>query len=273
MLREIRQQPLALERTFKSGLRESAKLAATVARRPPAFVVLVARGSSDNAAQAGRYLIETTTGIPVSLAAPSVTTLYKRRLHWKNALVVGISQSGESTDVNMVVEEARRDGALTVGITNESQSKLAGLADHTFLVRAGKEHSVAATKTYTGQIMALYLLTQALGGQVGDVARVPEWAAAALTLEDRVAQRASGYRFLEHAVAVGRGLNYASAQEFALKLMETCYVVAERFSGADFLHGPIAMLEHAFPVFLFTPSGVTWPGMRALWKTVAELGS
>lgn len=273
MLAEIRQQPAALEKTLKSGLRQAQALRRRFAAHPPRLVVLAARGTSDNAAQFGRYLIEITTGIPVSLAAPSVSTLYRAPLQLEGALLVGISQSGESTDTNIVLEEGRKHGAATLGITNEAGSTLARLADATLLVRAGKEQSVAATKTYTGQLMAFYLLAWALGAPIdaADLERLPEAAAAALKLEPEVARRAERYRFMDHAVVIGRGLNYANAFEWALKLMETCYIVAERFSQADILHGPIAMVGQSFPAFVFAPPGVTWPVMRQLLERLAGI--
>src|SRR5690349_12080147 len=248
MLEEIRQQPDALARTLSVEMRRIEKFKRTLAKRRPRLVVLVARGTSDNAALFGRYLIEITTGIPVSLAAPSIATLYEARVDYRDSLVVAISQSGESTDTNLVLERAREQGAMTLGITNESASALARLAEHVLLVRAGREKSVAATKTYTGQVLVLYLLAYALGGDVrlDDLRRVPEWAAQSLRLEKEIGALSDRYRFMDHAVVVGRGLNYATAFEFALKMMETCYVVAERFSSADFLHGPIALIEPSF---------------------------
>jgi glutamine---fructose-6-phosphate transaminase (isomerizing) len=273
MLEEIREQPAALERTLRSGLSSGSKLARAVVAKRPRLIVLVARGTSDNAAQFGRYLLEITTGIPVSLAAPSVTTVYETKLDFRDAMVVAISQSGESTDTNMVLERARAQGALTVGITNESKSTLAKLAEHVFLVKAGKEHSVAATKTYTGQLLLLYLVAHALGARIrlDDLRALPEWTDAALSLEASVTERAERYRFMERAIVIGRGLNYANTMEFALKLMETCYVVAERFSSADFLHGPIAMVEPSLPLFVFAPCGATWPGIEGVLTTLAKL--
>jgi glutamine---fructose-6-phosphate transaminase (isomerizing) len=264
MLEEIRQQPDALDKTLRSQLKRFERFKKLVAKRRPRLIVLAARGTSDNAAQFGRYLLEITTGIPVSLAAPAIYTLYNARVNFRDALVVAISQSGESTDTNQVLAEARKQGALTVGITNEASSELARLAEHVFFVRAGHEKSVAATKTYTGQVLMLYLLAYALGGKIrpDDLARLPERAHLALRLEAEIAALSERYRFMDHAVVMGRGLNYATAFEFALKLMETCYVVAERFSSADFLHGPIALVEPNFPVFVFAPSGVTWPPVR-----------
>jgi glucosamine--fructose-6-phosphate aminotransferase (isomerizing) len=270
MLEEIRHQPEALERTLRSEFPHAEKFKAVLAKARPRLIVLVARGTSDNAAQFGRYLLEITTGIPVSLCAPSVQTLYRAQLDFTDTLVIAISQSGESTDTNEVLKMARARGAMTVGITNENKSTLTKLAERVFLVRAGKERSVAATKTYTGQIMMLYLMAYALGGdlKIDDLRRIPEYAAEALKLDDDMAALAGRYRFMDHAVVVGRGLNYSNAFEFALKLMETCYVVAERFSSADFLHGPIALVEANFPMFVFAPSGVTWPGMK---DTIAKL--
>ncbi len=266
MLEEIRQQPEALARTLASEMKRIEKFKALMDRRKPRMVVLAARGTSDNAAQFGRYLIEITTGIPVSLAAPSVQTVYGAKLNYKDALVVAISQSGESTDINVVLEQARKAGAVTVGITNEAGSAMAKLAEHVFLVRAGREKSVAATKTYSGQLMMFYLLAWALGAKLRmeDLENIPALAQTALSLEMEVTALAERYRFMNHAVVVGRGLNYANAFEFALKMMETSYVIAERFSAADFLHGPIAIVEPDFPAFLFAPSGPTWKSMEEM---------
>jgi glucosamine--fructose-6-phosphate aminotransferase (isomerizing) len=260
MLEEIRQQPEALTKTLSQEWKAIEKLKQQFEAYPPRLIVLAARGTSDNAAQFGRYLLELLTGIPVSLAAPSLYTLYDAKLDLEDTLVVAISQSGESTDTNRVLERAREFGAFTLGITNEASSTLAGLGHATILVRAGKEKSVAATKTYSGQLLAMYLLAYALGAKIErkDLEKLPELASRSLKLEPQVAEIAGRYRFMQHAVVVGRGLNYANAFEFALKMMETCYVIAERFSSADLLHGPIAMVDPHFPAFVFAPSGVTW---------------
>jgi glutamine---fructose-6-phosphate transaminase (isomerizing) len=270
MIEEIRQQPEALARTLQAARPSVEAFRRAVERRRPRLIVLVARGTSDNAARFGRYLLEITTGIPVSLAAPSVSTVYGARLDYSDALVVGISQSGESTDTNLVLKRARAAGALTLGVTNERQSAMARIAEHVFLVHAGRERSVAATKTYTGQLLMMYLLAHALGGNLplGDLERLPDLVRAALSLEPEISALSERYRFMRHAVVVGRGLNYANAFELALKLMETCYVVAERFSTADLLHGPIALVEPSFPVFAFAPSGKTW---RSISETLGKL--
>jgi glucosamine--fructose-6-phosphate aminotransferase (isomerizing) len=275
MLAEIREQPHALERTLNEELKPIEELRRRLDVQRPRLVLLAARGTSDNAAQFGRYLLEITTGIPVSLAAPSIFTLYRAPIHLDGVLVIALSQSGESTDTNYVLERAREQGALTIGVTNEAVSTTARIAEHTFLVHAGKEKSVAATKTYTGQLLMLYLLAYALGAPIetDDLARIPDLASAALSLESEIAARSERYRFMEHTVVIGRGLNYSNAFEFALKLMETCYVIAERFSSADLLHGPIAMVGQSFPAFMFTPSGVTWPGMRQMIEKLDQIGA
>ena len=162
MAEEVRQQPETLARILASDIRAFTKFKALLDRKKTRLVVLAARGSSDNAAQFGRYLIEITTEIPVSLAAPSVHTVYEARVNYKDAVVVGLSQSGEAPDVNFVLEQARKSGAITVAITNEPGSTISRVADHVFLARAGREKSVAATKTYTAQQMVLYLLAWAL---------------------------------------------------------------------------------------------------------------
>ncbi len=273
MLVETRQQPEALFRTLHDGLDALRELRREFETRPPRLAMLVARGTSDNAAQFGRYLIEITTRIPVSLAAPSVLTLYRSQLDLTGVLVAGISQSGESTDTNAVLEDARARGAVTVGITNESESAMARIAQYVIAVRAGREESVAATKTYSCQLMALYLLASALGGavQVEMLRRMPDWVHAVLELDERTGEIAERYTFMTRAITVGRGLNYANALELGLKLMETSYVVTERFSPADLMHGPIALIERLFPVFAFAPPGVTWPSISILLDRLEEL--
>ena len=273
MLEEIEQQPAALERTFNAEIAHFRAFRRRMQKKPPSLVVLAARGTSDNAALFARYLIETVVGVPVSLAAPSVTTIYGAEVRWQNAVVVGISQSGESTDTNLVLENARKQGILAVGITNEADSSMTRVVDELFLVRARRERSVAATKTYTGQLLMGYLLAYALGAPYppSAIQRLAAATAQALKLKDQVAELSERYRYMTNAVVVGRGLNYANAFELSLKLMETCYVVAERFSGADFIHGPIALVERAFPVFVFAAPGPTFAGNREMLDKLTQL--
>ena len=273
MLQEIAEQPAALEKTIAEEREKITRLGESLKRRYIDLIVLVARGSSDNAALFGRYLLEITTGIPVSLSAPSVHTLYGAKLNLKRALVIGVSQSGEGEDINRVVENARECGAFTVGITNEPQSAMVKLVDETLLMHGGKERSVAATKTFTGQMMLFYMLAGALAKNGFDIDydRIPEFASRALEQKLAIVELVQRYVFMENCVVVGRGLAYANAYEFALKLMETCYVVAERFSSADFLHGPVAMIERHFPVIIFAPFGVMFDGTKDLIRRLQEL--
>jgi len=275
MREEIRQQPEALRRTIEAGIRTASELRRRFDKRRPRMVVLAARGTSDNAAQFGRYLIEITTGIPVSLAAPSTLTLYGSRIDYREALIVGISQSGESTDINALITDARNSGAMTLGISNEAESSLMKTVDCALRVCAGKEQSVAATKTYTGQLAALYLLGHALGAplDLDELRRLPARVEAALKLEDQIFEAAARYRSMTRAMSIGRGLNYCTALEFGLKLMETSYVSANRFSSADVLHGPVAVVEDAFPAFAFAPRGITWPSVRELIERLGGLGA
>lgn len=273
MREEILEQPAVLERTLRLEQSSIDRLRKHLARRKISLVLLVARGSSDNAALFGRYLLEITTGRLTSLAAPSVHTLYRARMDMRDTLAVGISQSGEGQDINLVLESCRKQGAFTLGITNHADSTMAGLVDETLLTHAGVERSVAATKTYTAQMLLLYELASALGAPFRrrEVERLPELVSRALELEGRVKRTARRFRAMEKCLVVGRGFNYATAYEFALKLMETCYVISDRFSGADLLHGPIALVEKRFPVFVFHPEGVTRPGMGALIRKLQKL--
>lgn len=257
MLKEIFEQPAVLDRTITAEKDKITRIGDFVRQKDIDLIVLVARGSSDNAALFGRYLLELSTGIPVSLSAPSVFTVYGAKLRLSRALVIGVSQSGEGADINLVLESAKASGALTIAITNEGSSPMAQIADETLLIHAGRERSVAATKTYTGQMLHFYMLAAAIGDQRLNYQQIPSLTEKVLELQTEIRQMALRYSFMENCVVVGRGMNYGNAYELALKLMETCYVVAERFSSADFLHGPLAIVERRFPVIMFAPDGVT----------------
>jgi glucosamine--fructose-6-phosphate aminotransferase (isomerizing) len=255
MMREIGEQPAALARVLKRGLRQFRQLRARLPR-DLRLIVLVARGSSDNAALFGRYLLELMTGIPVSLAAPAIHTLYHANLRLKDALVIGVSQSGEGVDINLVLENCRRNGAVTIGITNELKSSMASMVDELFCTSVGRERSVAATKTYTAQLLSFYVLARALAGETSRLAleRIPQLAEESLSLRPIVEELVDRYRFMRHCVVVSRGLNYANACEFAIKLTETSY----------FLHGPVAVIERDFPAFIFAPPGRALADLRKL---------
>lgn len=273
MLQEIAEQPSALQNTIDSERGKAASIGEFLRNRGINLIVIVARGSSDNASLFGRYLIEITCGIPVSLCAPSVFTLYNAKLNLSRALVIGVSQSGEGTDINTVLESAKNSGAFTLAITNESASTMAGITDETLLIHAGREKSVAATKTYTGQMLHFYMLAEALGGTKLDYSKIPAFTQAALELRPEIESIVGRFTDMAKCVVVGRGLNYGNSYELALKLMETCYVVAERFSSADFFHGPLAIVESSFPAIVFGPTGVTRTSNLDLLARLKELNA
>lgn len=273
MLQEISEQPEVLARTIAAERDKLIGIGDYIRQKEVDLIILVARGSSDNAALFGRYLLEVTTGIPVSLAAPSIYTLYNAKLKLKRAVVIGVSQSGEGDDINHVLDSAKANGAFTMAITNEAGSTMAKLADETLLIHAGREKSVAATKTYTGQMLHFYLLASVIGDKRIDYYKIPDATSKALELKVKVEEIAQRYAFMENCVVVGRGLNYGNSYELALKLMETCYVVAERFSSADFFHGPLAIVERRFPVILFGPTGATKKSSLDLLNRLKELGA
>ncbi len=276
MRREIREQPGVLARLCDLAGPQLRALGARLRRRPPSLVVLAARGSSDNAALYGRYLIETLWGIPTSLAAPSVVTVYGAGLRLRGALVVALSQSGASTDIVEFLGAARGRGALTVAITNRGRSPLARAAHETVLLHAGPERSVAATKTYTAQLTVLSLLAAEAAGAQALAARhrdLPALAERVLGIEERVRDVARRCRRFEECLVTSRGYNFATAREAALKLKETCYLVAEPLSSADLLHGPIAVVERHFPVILVAPPGRALPHLSMIAARLRRRGA
>jgi glucosamine--fructose-6-phosphate aminotransferase (isomerizing) len=265
--REIFSQPEVLSRILERESQRAEALGRLIERRKPRMVVVVARGSADNAGLYGKYLFGVHNRKVVALATPSVFTRYKTPPDLRDALVIAISQSGESYDVVEVVEAAKKAGALTVALTNTRGSPLAQAADEVLFCHAGPERSVAATKTYTAQVLLLALLSTAMEGggrRRADLDRIPEWVAAALEVEPETQRVAERLRYLEQCAVVGRGFCYGTAFEVALKLAELTYVVAQPYSSADFRHGPIAVVNPGFCVMLLAPSGKVLPDVRLL---------
>ncbi len=260
MHRELREAPEAVERLQEASRRALQRLVARWRRNPPGLVVFVARGSSDNAALYGRYLWEVGLGVPVSLAAPSVVTVYRARPRFRGAWVIALSQSGRSPDVVAFVQAARAHGAFTVAVTNREGSPLALAAHESILLHAGPERSVAATKTYVAQLTALSLLAAELKRDrilLRAHEDLPDRLRSALEAEEAAAELAARWAGARACVVTGRGYNYATAREAALKLKEAAYVAAEALSSADFLHGPVALVGEGFPVLVITPPGPT----------------
>jgi len=276
MLDEIQEQPAALRRALNSAVDPARQVALEAKQRDVDVVIIAARGTSDHAGLYAQYLFQYLNGIPVALATPSLYTLYGTSLRLGRALVIGISQSGESPDIVEVVARARETGALTVGITNQEGSKLATTAQHSLFCNAGLERSVAATKTYTTTCAALAMLAAFMpGGEPlrEGIEQIPELAAAALKSEETAARVAESYVHARDCVVLGRVFQYSTAREMALKLEETCYVLATPFSTADFRHGPVALVERGLPVIVFAPPGRTSAEAHKLLQWLHDRGA
>lgn len=270
---EIHEQPMAIRHALAGSTTTILKIAAEVRQREIDLIILVARGTSDHAALYAQYVFQYLNGIPVALATPSIVTLYGARLRLPRALVIGISQSGAAPDVTGIVKQAREAGALTVGITNVEGSALANSAEYALYCAAGAELSVAATKTYTTTCAILAQLAAHLPGGEGladQVERLPDLVAAALQSELSMASAAQRYVHARDCVVLGRAFHYSTARETALKLAETCYMVATPFSTADFRHGPTAIIEYGRAVILYAPPGRTLADNYELLKLLKE---
>lgn len=266
---EIHEQPERIHSLLTSQKKAVLKIAADIQKRDIRYVFLAARGTSDNAGRYANYLLGALNGIPLALATPSLFTYYKQPPKLKNALVVGISQSGKSPDIVSVLEEGRRQGCATLAITNEPQSPLAQTSDFLLDIQAGPEKAVAATKTYTAELMSVAMLSAALSGSEKrwtELGKVAGWMRETLKQEDFIAQASQRYRYIDQTVVLGRGFNYATAFEWALKLKELTYIIAEPYSSADFAHGPIAMVESGYPVFAVAAKGKVFNSMLDMLK-------
>jgi glucosamine--fructose-6-phosphate aminotransferase (isomerizing) len=261
---EIHEQPERFRALLSAQKQTATKIAKAIQARDIHYAFLAARGTSDNAGRYANYLWGAMNGLPVALATPSLFTYYKQPPRFKNALIIGISQSGQSPDIVSVLEEGKKQGCLTLAITNVPGSPLAKSADFLLDVQAGPELAVAATKTYTAELMGLAMISTAMNGsraQWKELSRVPAWAASALKQDRFIAQVAQRYRYMRQCVVLARGYNYATAFEWALKLKELTYVEAEPYSSADFQHGPIAMVERGFPVMAVATGGKVFDSM------------
>jgi glucosamine--fructose-6-phosphate aminotransferase (isomerizing) len=263
--REIFEQPDVLSRILDRERANAERLVAKWRGRGIHYVMIAARGSSDNAATYGKYLLGAMNGLPVASAAASLHTMYGARPDMSHALVIAVSQSGASPDILSVVEEARRQGAPTLAITNSEKSPLTTAADDVMLLHAGEEKSIAATKTYTSSVAALALLSAAWAGPgaplMDELLHIPDRLREALLVEPKIKAVANALTKLAYCTVIGRGFNYATAYEVALKLKELAYLNAEPYSAADFLHGPIAMVDSNLYTLVISPSGRVYDNM------------
>ena len=255
---EILEQPDRLEKLLRSQRKTVEEIAAAIRARDISYVFLAARGTSDNAGRYANYLLGGINRIPLALATPSLFTYYQQPPTLKGALVIGISQSGQSPDIVSVLREGKRQGCLTLAITNAPDSPLAAEADFTLDMQVGPELAVAATKTYTAELMVIAMLSAALNRDEKSweaLQKVPAWVSETLKHDQIISAAAQRYRYMQQCVILGRGYNYATAFEWALKLKELTYVEAEPYSSADFQHGPIAIVARGFPVMAVIMAG------------------
>ncbi len=274
MLAEALEGPAVVERLLRENAPEARDLGRFLARKPPAFALTGARGSSDHAATYAQYLLGLAVGVYAGSLPPSLFSLYRATLSLSGALALFFSQSGKSPDLAAAARRARTRGALTVAFTNDPASPLAGEAEVVLPLHAGTERAVAATKTFLAELAAFLQLVahwrqdRAL---LEAIERLPEFLDAAA--------RAEWPRFLEvlagaeHAFVLSRGPAYAVAQEAALKLKEAAGLFAEAFSAAEFLHGPVALLEPGFPVLVLAPEDVALEGVRSVAEDLVQKGA
>lgn len=276
MLKEIKESPETLNRIYQQEFHKIERLAASLQQLDISHITLVARGTSDNAALYGKYLFESLLGIPAHLAAPSIITIYRSAMRSQHSLVIGISQSGAGLDVNEYMAHSKANGAITLAITNTRGSEITKVADDVIYLHAGNEESVAATKTYATECMALLMLAALWSKERVTLDLLPKIAEATeqvMSCEKDIQEHVQRYRYATQMVTLGRGYHYASAKEMALKLMETCYLPTQAFSIADFMHGPIAMIHEGFPTLLFVTRGRMSAPMIQAAKDLYQKGS
>ncbi|NJP66717.1 SIS domain-containing protein [Streptomyces spiramenti] len=275
MSAEIAEQPAALERLLTRGAPAIAATAAEIRARRPRFVLLTARGTSDNAALYAKYLLEIRLGLPCGLTSMSTTTAYGAEPDLTDVLVITVSQSGGSPDLVASARAARAAGAVTLAVTNNADSPLAAACEYHIDILAGPEKALPATKTYTSSLLALYLFVAALGGDDGTeaAAGLPALADEVLARQNEVRELAGRYRFAERMVLTSRGYGYPTAKEAALKLMETSYIPALSYSGADLLHGPLAMVDNVSPVIAIVTDGKGGKALQPVLDRLLDRGA
>lgn len=274
MEKEADEAPQIVQRQWRDNEAAIKALAEQLKQRPPQFVMTIARGSSDHAATFAKYLFETRLGLPVVSAAPSVLTLYENKLHVKNALVIGISQSGKSPDLCEMMQMAKDDGAITVAFVNEVNSPLAKIVDHCMPLHAGKEHAVAATKSYIASLSALTQLIAYLAEDKQLIKcgqQLPEALQAAL--DSDWSAMLDIYQLASDTLVLGRGYGFPIAQEAALKFKETLSMHAEAFSGAEVIHGPLAIVKKDYPLLMFTQNDASFPSMLNVAQRAQGIGA
>jgi glucosamine--fructose-6-phosphate aminotransferase (isomerizing) len=272
---ELNEQPAALARLIDRQQDNARQVAALLGREDVKYVLIASRGSSSNAARYAQYLLGRAHRVPVMFATPSLYTIYEQPPRLDGAAVIGISQSGASPDVASVLAEARQQGRPTIALTNEPDSPLAHEADAVLLLEAGPERAVAATKTYSNSIGSIAMIFAAADGPSAEaeLARMPDVLAQQIALSLETAPSLDEYAGLVGATVVGRGINYGTAFEIALKIRELSGLVVEAYSPADLMHGPIGAIQPGWPVVLVAPSGPARPSVEDVVLPLCERGA
>lgn len=275
MAAEIEQQPAALATLLEparlAGIRQ---LGEVVRQRAPRFVLLAARGTSDHAAQYAKYLVEVSLGLPAGVASPSTMVAYGARPDLSDVLLLTISQSGQTPDLVETVRTARAGGATTLSVTNSPGSDLALESELHLDIAAGPQLAEVPTKSYSSELLALWLLVEAVrGGDAAAAQAIPAAAASLVRRRSEVSDLTASFRDVTRLVTTGRGYSYPTAREAALKLMESALVAAHAFSGADLLHGPLAMIDQGNPVIAIVPDGHGSDAMKPVLERLAERGA
>jgi glucosamine--fructose-6-phosphate aminotransferase (isomerizing) len=270
---EIYEQPAVIRELVRDENGQIRRLAEQLKSKPPGYIIIGARGTSDNAATYAKYLFGMFNHSPVGLAAPSLFTLYKQPPLMHGGLVIGISQSGQTPDVLSIFAEARRQGVPSVAITNKVDSPMAQAADHAIYLNAGLEKAVPASKTYTAELTAIAAIAAHWcgdGNLIRELDGLADNAQEVLAQEPAALAAAKSFAKKNFMVVVGRGLNQCTATEIALKTKELSYMVAESYSAADFRHGPIAMLEDEFPAVAVAPQGMAAADMSQMIEEIRQ---
>ncbi|MDK2886563.1 MAG: hypothetical protein PWP54_1121 [Thermosipho sp. (in: thermotogales)] len=274
MIQEIYEINEVLEKTTRNGVNKIRQIAERYKKMLPALVLFSGRGSSDNACAYGQYLFQSKLKLLTSSALGSLYVYYKTPPNLKNAMVIGISQSGETKDVNEVLKIAKKENAFTIGITNNLNSTMAKILGEDILyLNAGVEKSVAATKTFVSSLAILLFLTNIINGEDLEINKLKKLVDYVISKEKVIKEIAKMFVFAQDLIVLGTGFNYSIALEGSLKLKETCYINAQGMSTIDFVHGPLAMLEPNIPIIIFAPNDGTQEMSKKVLEKIRKTGT
>lgn len=276
LLNEIYEQPEVLSSVYEKNREELKRIASAVKERGIKNVCFAARGTSDHACIFAQYLFGICAGIPCALGTPSVISLYGASVDLGDCLTIGVSQSGAAKDVLAVIEDAKATGGITVAVTNDDTSPLWNAAEYKLYCAAGPEKSIAATKTFTSQMMLLSCLVAGICGDEGLtelLAEVPSAVKTALdTLPVQINEMLSKVKIGDGTVLLGRGLAYPIALEGTLKITETNAMKLRGYAASDFVHGPLAQLREGDTAILLAPDAPSYQDMTNMQKRLKEIG-